>query len=333
VTARPRLLAIAATAALGVLVVTHARAMAATVTVLGRVHVGWVLALLGLAIAGPFVHSELLRSGQATVGARFGRWEATRLAAGIHAANLVVRAAGIAGLGVLLAHPGERSIARAARSAAYLLGREVAHLTVAAIAFAAVALLGIDERLRPIVVVGAVLFFVSRVVHAGLLALAAVRPQWLPRWRRLDRVRAHAPAFATALRRAAARPRRLVRIAAWALTLEVLHVGWLWVALHAVGASTSIDATFETYGIVALLATVSVLPAGLGAVDAGLVAALHHSGVGLAAAGAGVLLYRVAELWVPLLAGARPALAAAARQRIGRRRSAPAPMPAAVAVR
>ena len=92
--------------------------------------------------------------------------------------------------------------------------------------------------------------------------------------------------------------------------LEVVRIAWLWVSLRAVGAPAAPDAAVESYGIVALLSTVSVLPAGLGAVDAGLVATLHHSGTTLAAAAAAVLLFRVAELWVPLLAGARPALSA-----------------------
>ena len=338
------------------LVVTHAHAFAATTGVLGRAHLGWVLALLGLAVGGPVMHGELLRSGQATVGAQFGRWEAVRLAAGIHAANITVRAAGIAGLGVLLAHRRDGQVSGVARSAAYLLGREVAHLTRATLAFAAVALLGIDGRLSPIVVVGAALVLVSRVAHAGLLALAAVRPEWLPRWRGLARVRAHAPEFAAALRGAAARPRPLLRVAARALVLDLLHVAWLWVALRAVGTPTSIDVALETYGVVALLAIVNVLPAGLGAIDAGLVAALHYAGVPFAAAGAAVLLYRVAELWVPLLAGARPALAAtraggqrrppkrrlprarrsrlaAAARRIVRPASATAPLPEAARAR
>ena len=123
------------------------------------------------------------------------------------------------------------------------------------------------------------------------------------------------------MRRAAGQPRRLIAIAGWAIALDTLRVGWLWVALHAVGARASVDVTVETYGLVALLGTISILPAGLGVVDAGLVATLHHSGLALTTAMAGVLLYRVAELWVPLAAGARPALAAA---RGPRRRGEPA---------
>ena len=157
---------------------------------------------------------------------------------------------------------------------------------------------------------GAGLFFVSRVAHIGLLWFAATHPGSLPRWRRLDGLRAHAPTFGAALRAAARHPGLLLRIAAWAAALDVLRVGWLFAALHAVGAGTTLDTTVESYGIVALLGTVSVLPAGLGAVDAGLVATLHHSGLTMAVAAAGVLLFRVADLWLPLAAGAVPALAA-----------------------
>jgi uncharacterized membrane protein YbhN (UPF0104 family) len=204
-----------------------------------------------------------------------------------------------------------------------VLGRAVAHTAFAGLVLTALVLRGLDDHLSAIVVGGAALFFLSRVSHALLLWVAATRPRCLPRWRRLNGLRAHAPAFAVVLREAAGAPRRLVRIAAWALAIDLLRIGWLWVALHAAGARTSVDLTVETYGVVALLGTISILPAGLGTMDAGLVATLQHSGVAVAAAVAGVVLFRVAELWVPIAAGARPALAAA-RTALGRDAPSPA---------
>jgi uncharacterized membrane protein YbhN (UPF0104 family) len=297
-------------AVLGFLALTHAHAVGATVQTIADAHAAWAFALLGLAGAGPLLQSAMLRAGQATVGARIGPWEAIRLAAAIHAANLAVKAAGAAGLGVLLARR-DASVERAAQSAAYVLGREVAHVAFAGVVLGALVLIGVDGHLSGLIVGGAALFFLSRAAHVALLCFAATHPQALPRWRRLDPLRAHAPSFAGALRRAAAHPRQLLGIAAWAIADDALHIGWLWVALHAVGAHTSVDVAVETYGLVALLAMISILPAGLGAVDAGLVATLHQSGLVMATAVAGVLLFRVADLWVPLAAGARPALAAA----------------------
>ena len=304
------LVALISFAPLVVLALTHAGTAGATARALADAHVAWGLGLLGLAAAGPVLHGGLLCAGQATVGARFGRWEALRLAAAIHAANLAVHAAGAAGLGVLLANRRDGPVAGPAHSAAYVLGREVAHVAFAALVLIALVLTGVDGRLSAMLVGGAVLFFVSRVAHIILLWFAATHPASLPRWRRLDGLRAHAPTFAAALRAAARHPGRLLRIAVWAAALDVLRIGWLFAALHAVGAGTTLDATVESYGIVALLGTVSLLPAGLGAVDAGLVATLHHSGVTMAVAAAGVLLFRVADLWLPLAAGAVPALAA-----------------------
>lgn len=299
------------------LALTHAGSAEATVQALAGAQAVWALALLGLAFAGLLLQSGLLRAGQATVGARFGRWEAVRVAAAIHAANLAVRAAGAAGLGVLLASRRSAGIGVSEQSAAYVLGRQVAHVAFACLVVSALVLLGADGHLSLLVAGGAGLFVVMRAVHVAALWFAATHPDALPRWKRLDPVRAHAPAFAAALRCAVVHPRRLLPIAAWAIALDVLRVGWLWAALHAVGAHLTLDGTLEAYGVVALFAMFSILPAGLGPVDAGLVATLEHSGVTVATAVAGVLLYRVAELWVPLAAGARPALAAA------RRRSAP----------
>jgi uncharacterized membrane protein YbhN (UPF0104 family) len=317
VTRLPRgaLVVVAAAAVAGLLVSTHARTAGATLQAISDAHAGWAVTLLGLAAAGPILQSGMLRAGQATVGARLGPWEAIRLGAAIHAANLAVKAAGAAGLGVLLARH-DASVARAAQSAAYVLGREVAHVVFAGMVLAALVLVGVDGHLSWLIVGGAALFFLSRAAHVALLCFAATHPQALPRWRRLDGLRAHAPAFAGALRSAAAHPRPLLWIALWAIANDALRIGWLWVALHAVGAHTTLDVAVETYGVVALLAMISILPAGLGAVDAGLVATLHHSGLVMATAVAGVLLFRVADLWVPLAAGARPAFAAAARSRV-----------------
>jgi uncharacterized membrane protein YbhN (UPF0104 family) len=306
-----RALALGAPLALGVAAATHAATAGATVRALSDARVAWALALLGLAAAGIVLQSGLLRAGQGMVGARFGHWEAVRLAAAIHAANLSVRAAGAAGLGVLLASRRDSAVAGPAQSAAYVLGREIAHVAFAMLVLTALVLAALDGHLSAILVGGGALFFLSRLLHVLLLYFAATHPDCLPRWRRLDRLRAHAPMFSAALRTAARHPRRIVRVAAWAAALDVLRVGWLWVALQAVGAHTSVDLTVESYGIVSLLGPVSILPAGLGTVDAGLVATLHHTGLALAVAGAGVLLFRVADLWLPLAAGARPALAAA----------------------
>jgi uncharacterized membrane protein YbhN (UPF0104 family) len=312
--------ALASLAAAGLLALAHAHGAVAAVRVLADTQVTFAVALLGLAAACPILESRLLRAGQATVGARLGHWEAVRLAAGIRAANLTIRAAGVAGLGVLLGAQRDGSVDRVARSAAYVLGREVAHIASGALVLAALALLGADGRLSPMIVGGAGVFLLSRAMHVGLLWCAATHPQALPRWRRLDRLRALAPTVAVALRSAAAHRRRLLRIAAWAIAVDAVRIGCLLVALQAVGAHTSLDVAIETYGSVVPLAMISILPAGLGAVDAGLVATLQHSGVTVAAAAASVLLFRVAELWVPLAAGAGPALAATRSTRQRRRR-------------
>ena len=136
--------------------------------------------------------------------------------------------------------------------------------------------------------------------HLGLLWLVATHPDALPRWRPLDRLRAHAPAFADAVLVGLRGPTRVAAVVAWAAVFDALRLAWLWAALHAVGVPASVDLAVEALAVSTLLGLLSVLPAGLGTFDAGLLTLLHAGGVPIAPAGAAVLLYRAAELWVPL---------------------------------
>jgi hypothetical protein len=66
---RPAAVALATLSVLVLFALTHAASAGATVRVLAGTRMTWTLVLLGLAAAGPVLHSGLLRAGQATVGA------------------------------------------------------------------------------------------------------------------------------------------------------------------------------------------------------------------------------------------------------------------------
>jgi uncharacterized membrane protein YbhN (UPF0104 family) len=101
----------------------------------------------------------------------------------------------------------------------------------------------------------------------------------------------------------------------------------LWAAFHAFGHSPALSVVVMGY-VVGSIATALPLPAGLGAVDAGLVGALILYGSPAAPAAAAVLLYRAVSLSVPVALGAvgwtyRPVGAAARRRSRARRRATP----------
>ena len=309
--ARPLALAVLVIGVLAALASTHARPAAATVGVLGDAHPAWLVVLLGLAAVGPLLHGGLLRAGQATVGARFGRWEAIRVAAGIHAANLAAKSGGAAGLAVLLVGHRDPAVGGAARSAAYVLGREIAHVCFAAVVLVALALVAVDGHVSRLVAAGGALFFASRIGHLdcalgrrappgppAALAAPGRTARARPRVRGRAARRRGAPAAAAAHRRLGARPRRRAHRLAVGLPPCRRRTGRAPTPRSRATASSRCSRPSACCPPASARSTPASSPT------------LHHSGTTLAAAAAAVLLFRVAELWVPLLAGARPALSA-----------------------
>lgn len=86
--------------------------------------------------------------------------------------------------------------------------------------------------------------------------------------------------------------------------MDLVHVVWLWAALHAVGASAGLDVALVAYGIATLFGIIGFLPAGLGFLEVGMAAALASYSTPVAQATAAVVLFRLAELWLPLAVGA-----------------------------
>ena len=101
--------------------------------------------------------------------------------------------------------------------------------------------------------------------------------------------------------------RKLVTRPSWELLAAAAYFAFdnavLWTAFRAFGHSPSFGVIVMAY-VIGGLGNAVPLPAGLGAVEAGLIGTLVLYGVPLAPAAAAVLTYRVISLAVPLLLGA-----------------------------
>jgi uncharacterized protein (TIRG00374 family) len=75
------------------------------------------------------------------------------------------------------------------------------------------------------------------------------------------------------------------------------------VAVAAVGGGTAVGAAVTAYVLSAVFAALGPLPGGLGVVEVGAAAVLVASGLSLATASGAVLLFRLAEYWIPLAVG------------------------------
>jgi uncharacterized membrane protein YbhN (UPF0104 family) len=169
---------------------------------------------------------------------------------------------------------------------------------------------------------------------AGLLIAAWVVARDRGRRPRSPRRRLIARGLAApviALRAGTRDARALIAAGDWKLSGALGYYAFdnavLWAAFHAFGHSPALSIVVMGY-VVGSIATALPLPAGLGAVDAGLVGALILYGSPAASAAAAVLLYRAISLSVPVALGAvgwtcRPAGAHARRRRRARRRATP----------
>jgi uncharacterized protein (TIRG00374 family) len=100
------------------------------------------------------------------------------------------------------------------------------------------------------------------------------------------------------------RLRSAVPAALAAVAVDVLAILQLWVALRAVGVHAGPAEPFVAYSVSTLFALVGIVPGGIGIVELSVGAVLHSFGTPVALAAAAVVLFRVAEFWIPFAIGA-----------------------------
>ena len=101
-----------------------------------------------------------------------------------------------------------------------------------------------------------------------------------------------------------ARDRRLLRrVVVWAAANWILDIAALWVFLRAFGGSIDIDGLVVAFGIANVISSVPITPGGLGIVEGIYIPSLVGFGLDRSTATVGVLSYRVAQYWLPILIG------------------------------
>lgn len=164
-------------------------------------------------------------------------------------------------------------------------------------AYGAAAIIGV-------VVMGIVAALIFGLVDGQGRAERALR--WIARRLRLDEDRAGEVMrhLAKRLEGLAREPVLLVRVFAWATANWVFDIAALWVFLRAFGGSVAIDGLVVSFGIANVLSSVPITPGGLGIVEGIYIPTLVGFGLSKSTATVGVLTYRVAQYWVPILIGA-----------------------------
>lgn len=95
----------------------------------------------------------------------------------------------------------------------------------------------------------------------------------------------------------------LVRVVGWSVANWLLDATALWLFLRAFGATIAPDGLLIAFGLANVVASVPITPGGLGLVEGIYIPTLVGFGVTSAAATLGVLSYRIAQYWLPILVG------------------------------
>ncbi|WP_245998725.1 flippase-like domain-containing protein [Nocardia pseudobrasiliensis] len=141
---------------------------------------------------------------------------------------------------------------------------------------------------------GLLIGFVALMTVLGVtVALLIHRPDWL------DELRGAAAAIAVIARR----PRQAALLFGGQLATNVAYIAALGFSVHAFGGHSSAALVTAVFLGGTALGAASPTPAGLGVVEASLVAGLTVGGVASAPAIAGVLAYRLATFWLPATLG------------------------------
>lgn len=95
----------------------------------------------------------------------------------------------------------------------------------------------------------------------------------------------------------------LRRLVGWAAANWLIDAAALWVFLRAFGGSLTFDGLIVAFGLANVLAAIPLTPGGLGVVEGIYVPVLVGFGLTRATAVVGVVSYRVAQFWLPILVG------------------------------
>lgn len=168
---------------------------------------------------------------------------------------------------------------------------------------------GVNPVYGTAAVVGVLLLVFSAGVVAGLLqgqARAERMVRWVAKKLRFEPDRAVAVIRHVADRmRYLLRDRRmLARVAVWSALNWLLDAAALWFFLRSFGGSMSVDGLLVAFCLANVLAVIPITPGGLGIVEGVYIPAITGFGLTRSQASLGVLGYRLAQYWIPMLIGA-----------------------------
>jgi uncharacterized protein (TIRG00374 family) len=327
-------IAIAMTAAVALLALLRRSDVVATGRVLGNLAPVPFLVAVGLSGVGILNRAGQVRSAHRVAGLAVDLRSMTRVSAAGYALNKVVKTGGLGGVALFVRHGRHRGLPAGGVLAACLVSSIGGQLSMVAVAVAVVASLALSGAVVGwwLVAVVATVGVVVIGLPAASLACVRSRPvvvRWYPKpfaliARLTRRIGVRAPAspdpsgvdrFYEAVEAVRCNPTAALPVLAHALAAKLIGAAVLAATMAAVGADLDPGAALTIYALALVAAAGTILPGGLGAVEATMTVLLARYGVPPSTALAGTVAFRLLDLWLPVLVGllAAPGLERATR--------------------
>jgi uncharacterized protein (TIRG00374 family) len=216
-----------------------------------------------------------------------------------------VPSAGLSGSILMIRGLRRRQVTPPVGAAAFLIGLVSFYLAYGVALVAALSILWLLGDLNHLVLWLASGFLaVAVLVPLTILWMRSHGMRRLPRWlRRARPVTAVLGVLQNAPVAALRRPKVLLETTALQLGIFLLDAATLGAGLFAVGGSAAPGALFASFVTASVVATLTLVPGGIGTFDTACVGMLHLTGVAIEDALAATLLFRGFSLFLPLLPG------------------------------
>ncbi|MEL6981867.1 MAG: lysylphosphatidylglycerol synthase transmembrane domain-containing protein [Actinomycetota bacterium] len=319
---RSRTLTAISLALLVALVLSRRQDLAAASTALTNAAPLPCLIAIGTAMAGVINRAGQYRSAHRVAGVDTGIREMLRISAAGYALNKVIKTGGVGGVALFVRHGRRRGHPTGSVLAACVvnsLGSQVGMLVMTAFALGTLTLRGSTPGAWTVVAGGALLVLLAGLLTVVLLVLRsqALADRWYPVPFTLARRAgakfgldgpadpdpAHVQRFFEMVSTVRDDPAAFVPVLVHSVLAKLIGAATLAAALVAVGAEIGPGAVLVVYVLALAAAATTVLPGGLGAVEATMTLALTSYGVPTTTALAATIIFRLLDLWVPVLLG------------------------------
>jgi len=217
----------------------------------------------------------------------------------------VVPTGGIAGTVLIIRALQRRGVPIALSTAAVVVSLLGFYLAYAFSVLLCIVILWIRAHLSPVILsVVTIVSAITAVVPVTLLWLTRGGAREVPHWiRRIPGLHPVLEAFEAAPKQTLHDRKLLLSAAALQFAIILLDAATLRAMLLGLGHTVPPAVAFASFVLASVVATVSLLPGGVGPFEAGSVGTLRVLGVPLEAAVASTLLLRGFTLWLPMLPG------------------------------